>query len=446
MSFLEFRLIGLGLLAVLLTSCAGKSIECVNKPKPDSQKDPFKNVQVEVGVDGSGSMLGYVKNPGTRYSQAIQSLSGVLQNKPAKYWRIGGAEKVNEPKALTANEFLNARKEEFYDCKLPGSSFPCVSSTLDQIYAIPKNNPKEDALRILLTDLEPDQSAITLLSGKISAELKANRGYKAVLLGVRSEYDGNIFSAETGKVAVLEGNDLDKDGYVSDKKDVDQRGRPFYVLMTGPIAAVDAIVKSLRQLPLDVNQAFRASSFAIDGIDTVTLDKTNINQKFDACMSQTGAIKKTRPARSQMDQWLLLEQSCINKPLPLEIPSESAITLAGAELTPEMFQTSSPAVKLQSIKVSEDKMKLSLILDGEQIPKKTGQEIYISLQKRDLDQAIWKNWDTTVAAPDGAKTQNLALFISTLRGEVENAVQDSKKKATIQEAIKYCLGLTRTDK
>lgn len=439
MSFLGFRFVSFGLIAILLTSCGGKGLECVDKPKVDSDKDPFKNVQVEVGVDGSASMLGYVNNPGTRYSQAINSLSGVLQNKPAKYWRIGRGEKVTEPQALTANEFLNARKEEFYDCKLPGSNFACVSSTLDQIYAIPKNNPKEDALRILLTDLEPDQSAITLLSGKISAELKENRGYKAVLLGVRSEYNGNVFSPDTGTLALRE-------PYNTDGQDVDQKGRPFYVLMTGPSAAVDAIVKSLRQLPLDVNQAFRASSFAIDGVDTVTLDKTNLNQKFDDCMSQTGAIQKSRPARSQIDQWLLLEQSCINKPLSLEIPSEPAITLAGAELTPEMFQTSSPAVKLQSITVSENKMKLSLILDGEQIPKKTGQEIYISLQKRDLDQALWKNWDTTVAAPDGAKTQNLALFISNLRGAVENAVQDPQKKVTIQEAVKYCLGLTRSDK
>ena len=438
MSFSGFRFVSLGLVTVLLTSCGGKDLQCVDKLKTDSEKDPFKNVQVEVGVDGSASMLGYVKNPGTRYSQAIDSLSGVLQNKPAKYWRIGRGDTVTEPQSLSENEFLNARKKEFYDCKSPGSSFACVSSTLDQIYAIPKNNPKEDALRILLTDLEPDQSAITLLSGKISAELKENRGYKAVLLGVRSEYNGNVFSADTGNVAIP--------NYISDGTNVDQKGRPFYVLMTGPSAAVDAIVKSLRQLPLDVNQAFRASSFAIDGVDTVTLDKTNLNLKFNECMSQTGAIKKTRPTRSQMDQWLLLEQSCINKPLSLEIPSEPAITLAGAELTPEMFQTSSPAVKLQSITVSENKMKLSLILDGEQIPKKTGQEIYISLQKRDLDQAIWKNWDTSVAAPDGAKTQNLALFISNLRGAVENAVQDPQKKVTIQEAVKYCLGLTRSDK
>jgi hypothetical protein len=314
-----------------------------------------------------------------------------------------------------------------------------VSSTLGQIYEIAKDNPKEDALRILLTDLEPDDSASTLLSEKISAELKENRGYKAVLLGVRSEYNGNVFLPDTGTLAL-------RDPYTTDGQDVDKKGRPFYVLMTGPGAAVDAIVKNLRQLPLDVNQAFRASSFTIGGIDAITLDKTNINQKFDDCMSQTGAIKKTRPPRNQMDQWLLLEQSCINKPLSLEIPSEPTITLAGAELTPEMFKISSPAVKLQSIKVSEDKMTMSLILDGEQIPKKTGQEIYISLQKRDLDQALWKNWNTTVAAPDGAKTQNLALFISTLRGQVESAIQDPKKKAATLEAIKYCLGLTRTDK
>jgi hypothetical protein len=438
MSFSGFRLVSFGLITILLTSCGGKGLQCVDKPKADLDKDPFKNVKVEVGIDGSASMLGYVKNPGTRYSQAIDSLSAVLQNKPTQYWRIGRGEKVTEPQALTANEFLNARKEEFYDCKLPGSNFACVSSSLDQIYAIAKDNPKEDALRILLTDLEPDQSAIASLSGKISAELKANRGYKAVLLGVRSEYNGNVFSADTGNVALA--------NYISDGKNVDQKGRPFYVLMTGPSATVDAIVKSLRQLPLDVNQAFRVSSFTIGGIDAITLDKTNLNLKFNECMSQTGAIQKTRPPKSQIDQWLLLEQSCINKPLSLEIPSEPAVTLAGAELTPEMFKTSSPAVKLQSIAVSEDKMKLSLILDGEQIPKKTGQEIYISLQKRDLDQALWKNWNTTVAAPDGAKTQNLALFISTLRGEVENAVQDPKKKEATQEAIKYCLGLTRTDK
>jgi len=386
--------------------------------------------------------LGYVKNPGTRYSQAIQSLSGVLQNKPAKYWRIGGGgpDKVTEPQPLTATEFLNARKSEFYNCKLPGSSFPCVSSTLGQIYEIAKDNPKEDALRILLTDLEPDDSASTLLSEKISAELKENRGYKAVLLGVRSEYNGNVFLPDTGTLAL-------RDPYTTDGQDVDKKGRPFYVLMTGPGAAVDAIVQSLREGTQDVNQAFRVSSFTVDGIDTITLDKTNINQKFEAsCMSQTGAIKKTRPARSQIDQWLLLEQSCINQPLSLEIPSEQAITLAGAELTPEMFQISSPAVKLESSTVSEDKVKLKIILNGEQIPKKTGQEIYISLQKRDLDQAIWKNLDTEVKAPDGAKTQNLIRFINNLRRTVKDAVQDPQKKMATQEAIKYCLGLTRTDK
>ena len=255
MSFSGFRFVSFGLIAILLTSCGGKVLQCVDKPKADLDKDPFKNVKVEVGIDGSASMLGYVKNPGTRYSQAIDSLSAVLQNKPTQYWRIGRGEKVTEPQALTANEFLNARKEEFYDCKSPGSNFACVSSTLDQIYTIPKNNPNEDALRILLTDLEPDQSAITLLSGKISAELKENRGYKAVLIGVRSEYNGNVFSADTGNVALA--------NYMSDGKNVDQKGRPFYVLMTGPSAAVDAIVKSLRQLPLDVNQGFRVSSFTL---------------------------------------------------------------------------------------------------------------------------------------------------------------------------------------
>lgn len=440
MSFLEFRLIGLGLLAVLLTSCAGKSIECVDKPKPDSQKDPFKNVQVEVGVDGSGSMLGFVNRPGTRYSQAIDSLNTLLQTKGVKsnYWRIGVGEKVNKPQSISSNQFLEARSPNFYDCKIPNSSFDCVSSTLEQIYGLPNSNPKQDTLRILLTDLEPDSAAISQLSGKISAELREKSGYKAVLLGVRSEYNGNVYSAMTGTVAIP--------NYNTDGKNVDQQGRPFYVLMSGPSEAVDVMVTQLKQLPSDVSQAFRASSFAIAGVDAITLDKTNINLKLNACIEQTGAIKRVRPAKNQKDQWLLLEQNCVGtEPLSLDIPSEKAITLAGAKLTPEMFKVSSPAVKLQGITVNEDQIKLNIILDSNQVPKKTGQEIYISLQKRDLDEAIWKNWDTTVAVPDGSKTQNLALFVSGLRGAVEDVVQNPQKKVATQEAIKYCLGLTRSD-
>ncbi len=441
MRFLRFRFIGFSLILLFLTSCGKNSLQCIDKPNTNSQKDPFKNVQVEVGVDGSGSMIGFVSQPGTRYSQAIDSLNTLLQTKgvPTQYWRIGVGQNVDKPQLISSNQFLEARSPTFYDCKIPNSSFPCVSSTLEQIYTLPNQDPKQDSLKILLTDLEPDSAAVAQLSSKISAELKAHQDYKAMLLGVRSEYDGHIYSAMTGKVVIPQ--------YSTNGKNVDQEGRPFYVLLSGPSQAVDEIVSQFQKLPLDVSKAFRAASFAIGGIDAVALDSTKIPAQLNACVSQTGAIKRSRPAGNQKDQWLLLEQTCASKEaLSLNLPSEKAVVLAGANLTPKMFNVSNPAVTLKTIKVDNDQMQLNLLLDTNQIPPKDGEAIYLTLQKHDLDQAVWQDWDTSVAVPDGAKTQNLSLFVSGLRTALEGVTTDKKESAATQEAVKYCLGLTRNDK
>jgi hypothetical protein len=444
-------------LSLLLAACGGKSLQCVNQTTPDPQQSPLSNLQVELGVDGSGSMYGFVKSPGSRYSQAIDSLHTLLQTQriPARYWRIGRGDTLSAPQELTSTQFLEARTPDFY-CKETQSKFPCVTSTLDQIYTIAppklaeantqaksdkKSNPTTpNTLRILLTDLEPDSDAVGVLSGKISEELNTHLNYKAVLLGVRSEYDGKIFPATQGAFAEFK--------YVVQTHQVDQKGRPFYVLMTGPSEAVDAMVNALKKLPLDVSQAFRLSSFAIGGIDAITLNKTAIAQQVTPCVSQTGAINKARPRKDSEHQWLLLEQTCPEKqPLTLTIPSQKAAMLVGAtELKPEMFKISDPALAITKISSTNNQITLDLQIASDQIPKRSGQSIYVTLQKRDLDQAIWKGWNTSVSSPDGAKTQNLMLFVSGLRGSVESVVQDPKQKESTLEAIKYCLGFTRKDR
>lgn len=439
----SFRLRSLGFcVLVLLLSACGQNPSCVEQSKTDDNTDPFKKVQVEVGVDGSGSMLGYVSQKATHYSQTIDSLNTLLADKsvPTRYWRIGKGEKVSVPQELSATEFLKARSPQFYEACEPNaepSAFPCVSSTLEQIYEIGGENPKQETLRILLTDLEPDNAAVGQLSGKISSELKTHSNYKAVLLGVRSEYDGAIFLADTGKTAGK---------YSTQGKDVDREGRPFYVLMTGPSASVDAMIERFQKLPLDVNQAIRASSFAIAGKDTLVMDKSKIPLQINSCTEQTGAINRQRPKANQQDQWLLMEYKCEGnaKPLELTIPSQKSVVLAGSEkLTPESFQVSNGAVEVKEVSVNGDQLTLFLMIDGAKFAKKKGQMITITLQKRDLDKATWKGWDTDVAAPNGSKTQNLDLFIGGLRDSLETVVQNADKRQATQEAVKYCLGFTR---
>jgi hypothetical protein len=430
-----FRFVTLFSIALLLGSC-GKFLDCVDVPVSDAKQDPFSNLQIEVGVDGSGSMFGYANQPGSRYSQAINSLSTLLQTKniPARYWRIGQREGVKDPQSLTPSQFLQARTPDFY-CRSGESAFPCVTSTLDQIYAIPPQDPQKDTLRILLTDLEPDAAAIGQLSGKISGELNTNPDHKTVLLGMRSEYKGQIFPAIAGEFSPFP--------YQVDRKAVDTKGRPFYLLISGPSASVDAIVQEFRQLPLNVSQALRLSSFAIGGIDAVTLDKSQLAQPIDPCLHEIGAINKQRPRRNQDQQWLLLEQEC-NPSQTLNIPSQKAVALLGATaLDPSMFAISHPAIVIDRITLNKDQIQLGLKLDNKKLAPKSGQEIYITLQKRDLDRAVWQGWDTETSLPDGAKTQNLMLFIGGLRNVVENGVKEPELKAATQKALKYCLGIAR---
>ncbi|MFM7190626.1 MAG: hypothetical protein ACKOX2_07395, partial [Microcystaceae cyanobacterium] len=227
-------------------------------------------------------------------------------------------------------------------------------------------------------------------------------------------------------------------------KNLDQAGRPFYVLMTGPSHAVDALVERFQKLPLDVNQAIRASSFAIAGQDTLTLDKSQLPAKLDACTQQTGAINRQKPGRNQQEQWLLLEQDCETKPVKMTIPSQPSISLAGSEnLTPEAFTVSNKAVTIEQVQTQNNQILLTLSLDGEKFVQKKGEEITLILKKRELDRATWQGWDTDVADPDGAKTQNLNLFIGGLRDAVENVVKNPQQKAATEQAVKYCLGFTR---
>ncbi|MBJ7901407.1 MAG: hypothetical protein GC158_16125 [Cyanobacteria bacterium RI_101] len=426
---------------------------CVEAPKTETAGAPLANLRVNVGVDASESMLGYAANPASRYAQAINALHTLLQTQGSqtRYWRVGGNESQTQAQSVTAAQFLQARTPAFYcDRNQPSPQFPCVTSTLGQIYSLPQEaspSPEPDSespapapqtLTVLITDLEPDAAAVGDLSGKISAQLRANPDYKVVLLGVRSEFDGNLFPAMSGAFPATR--------YQVNRAEVETKGRPFFVLMSGPQGAVDALVKEFRRLPLDVNRSFRAASFAINAQDTVTLDRSAVAEKINNCVSQSGALNRQRPAEE--NQWLLLEQDGAQcegeQSLTLKVPSRSSPTLAGgdlteAELKPELFAVSQPWGAVEKAAIKQDQLILNLRLDGQKLPPKKGEALFVTLPRRELDRAVWQDWDTDVAQPDGARTQNLLLFVSGLRGAVERESQNKDGDL----AAKYCLGLVR---
>jgi hypothetical protein len=450
-------------LALALAGCGGRNglpcIESLTSAASDEESitEPFKNLQVQVGVDGSESMQGFVSRPGSRYSQAIASLHTLLQNKniPTTYWRVGTNTQVKAAQEVSANQFLAASKTDFY-CRRNGESpdYPCVSSTLGQFYQLPgptaaPSPPAEDEedqeaenqpqnLKILLTDLEPDDAAVGQISGLISAELKSNPDYKAVLLGVRSQFQGNVYSAD---------NNYATFAYDTAGQDVDQKGRPFYILITGPEATVDELVKQFRQLPLDVNKAFRASTFQLGERSAVTLDSQSFDEQIKNCVTKIGAIGGQRPSEDQEVDWLMLEQeNCAetqSDPLPsveLQIPSKNTVTLTGGELTPDLFAVSEPSlVTIKQAEIEQNasgedtRLQLTVEFNGDKLPEGEDKLIYVTLLDRQLDQAVWQDWDMDISQPEGSKTQNLRLFVSGLRQAMGEG----------QNAVKFCLGYGR---
>ena len=129
-------------------------------------------------------------------------------------------------------------------------------------------------------------------------------------------------------------------------------------------------------------------------------------------------------------------------PLPkveLQIPSKNTVTLTGGELTPGLFEVSDPLVTVKQAQIEQNasgedtRLQLTVDFDGEKVPHGNGKLIYITLLDRNLDKAVWQDWDMDISQPEGSKTQNLRLFVSGLRGAVAND----------QNAVKFCLGYSR---
>ncbi len=460
------------LLGLLLTSCTrtrnrsrSNQLDCVNKPEiaEVTSSNPFENVSIDIGIDGSGSMVGFVSRSGTLYTQAIDSLSTLIGNRniATRYWRIGSSLETDttQAQAITTAQFLEAKFPQFYDCKVTGSDYPCVSSTLHQIYeldgsadsnedpvaqtedaAIDEVVDSEKVVKILITDLEPNQSAIAELSSRVSQELQKNQDYKAVLVGVRSEFNGNVFSAETGQVVIGD--------YSTNDTNVTESGRPFYLVMTGPEKALDEIINSFNNLPLDVSEAFRVTSFASSDIDVITLDKTSVPDPVNECTIQRGNIGRQRPPKEQANQWLILEQRGCQEETEtvVDIWSEPSTSLLGAAIRPEQLIASNPILNVEAVNVQGDRLNVQTRINAGEGSRR-GETAYLTLSQRDLDEAVWADWNSTAANPNGAKTQNLLLFVYGLREAVkgmalQNTDPDTGTAQVLSDnAVKFCIGI-----
>jgi hypothetical protein len=177
-------------------------------------KKPLKiGKQVLIGIDGSGSMLGY--------SQADKSINqGTLRNglQPVTY-RIGGG---------VAEGPIGASVTQAADpCFFKGcSGFKPVASSLETLWTL-ERNAKVLPLRLLVSDLEVNQNDITAMLSSIQVDLA--KGASAGVLGVKAPFKGNVFSS---------------DGQIIYKGSTN---RPVFILATGHKEQVSSVLNEIRK-------------------------------------------------------------------------------------------------------------------------------------------------------------------------------------------------------
>lgn len=236
--------------------CQMPSVGYVNTNKLDK-------LQIEINVDGSGSMIGYVNVDNSNYIQVLEALANLIEagsTTQVEYRRIGD-------KVISRDDFRrDAKSRAFYD---GSGKYPKVSSPIQN--AIEKPETNTDKLTVIVTDLEGDDGNL------ISQRLKEyyfnkklrDQGYTVGVWAVKSQFNGTVFDPKTGKVkfnyntAEIQGKN--KENY-----------RPFYVLFIGKYAEIanyfDNIKKSFYPL---VNESemfiFPANNIVKQAINLDTL-------------------------------------------------------------------------------------------------------------------------------------------------------------------------------
>ena len=214
-------------LALALAACntsvdlkCESSSQTTDKNKATLPEIKSESVEIEILVDATPSMRGYVNNNRqSRYEQTLDwldssAVSGWTNNKSLiKYYLFGTSRRQ-----IDRQGYLNAKKPAIYS----GDIF--LDSQLKAALAPPSPNK----LSVIVTDLyQTDNDVPSVLESLKNEYLK--KGYAIGILGVRSEFNGVVYDI---------GIRGDQRSYNTTNKKED-KFHPFYVVLLGSYENVE---------------------------------------------------------------------------------------------------------------------------------------------------------------------------------------------------------------
>ena len=452
------------LMAVLLTSCNKKEELKCEIPNVNSVNgktaNKSDNLNVAIYADGSGSMLGYVKDGESNYIKALKSLRNVFEltgKLPVEYYRIG-----TPMQKITGGEYYtDGASSDFYDGS--NAKYKAVSSPIDA--AIIPAVKDQHKMTVIITDLQQDSGDVTRLNKKIQDAYfnLQKKDYAVGVWAVKSEFNGKVYPEENNSI---------KPFVYNSGKQIDKL-RPFYVLFIGPYQDVRYYFGQLQKY--DSHQLLANSKLMIFHPDHI-LDKISSLETPPESLPKgiTSSLSLVRDGViANKGNYELLqinpgqqENLTINYSIPFS-PSEYSLLIDTNSLKPKVkaekvdkfAQAFKPvdsnsalsnAIEFKDWQIlpKENKLKFSAIVQPDKFAEPGIYKLQFDILSQNLETpSWWKEWDwqTKSSEEDGTKTHGVKEFFMALKNRTETMkAEESNNKEESQLLVgHFCYGIKK---
>lgn len=404
----------------------------------NTQQSELTNpLTIDIYIDGSGSMLGYVNPENSSYIQTLKlldntlGLSGSRSQSTIKYYRSG--DEKHKTKELTRSEFRKANKADFYNGK--NSNFPAVSSDLGSLITKPQNS---DRLTVIVTDLEQNDGDVNLIANKIKENYFNNKdkNYAVGIWGIKSEFQGTIYSAS---------NANSKFYYDTTGKTTNQY-RPFYILFLGNYQDIanyfnklekeqgnlsdrsNFLIFSPHQLVTDVSYLNKPTNLPSDLATPNLLHNGKVSVEKNNQPIELLEIPNKNTDALEIKYQLPLNQ--INHTLAVE-PKDLKVTIDASsfdQFNKKEFKQAPVATKALNFsdwQINNNQLEFVTTINPNELPESNIYYFKVDVTAQDLQKPDWwSSWNLD-SGNNGAKTSNLSGFMTSLKNITLNSMDQS---------------------
>ncbi|MBD2199423.1 MULTISPECIES: hypothetical protein [Calothrix] len=421
-----------------------------------------QNLNIQMYVDGTPSMQGYVTHPQntrTRYIETIDLLDQTLltgwtpqsrNQSQVQYFRLGeNYQKINR------DDYLLARQAKFYDGKVP-QKFPLLKvSNIDNAITPAQDNK----LTVIVTDLYQKGADVTKLKQKLLSENYFNPsqpGYAVGILAIKSEFNGDVY-LEDGTDKKFTYTTNNSQGNVINGKEL----RPFYVIFLGRYSDIADYLNKLsesQKIPENSQVTiFSPSNLVTEVAYLQRLSKDSQNKGSDKphkdLKFRQSLKEEIKVNKNPKNELFAIDQKAnqditVNYQVPLKTDNHtlqvdptsietkmkvdtSALSPGAATASKTLQEVASDsqlqtALALNQWQINGNNLSFQTTIKPSLFPQR---EIYLftveALAKRVQTQPWWVEWNTYSNSSNDWKTYNLQPFMEGLKDNTENFMSKS---------------------